>query len=454
MKRNDGRLTGGPLQSFRRFRADPLAFFTELGQRGDPAEVKAFWLLWIRCHLVVSPAGVKDVLTRGPHTYSRVTPDTAIFAAAVGQSLLTTEGDSWLATRRVMNPAFARRHDDAFAAAVTGATAALLERWERRRPGPDGVLEVDMVQEMRALTLAIVAQALFGVDLAASPLGRQIDALARGIDRMFRSPAIVLPSLRLPLPPNPRLARVLRALDEELYRIIDRHLAGEAPGGGTHPDLLTLLIAARDEAGGRLSRRQLRNELLDVMLAGQETTASLLIWSAAMLAANRSAEEQLHRELGGVLGGREPRADDLQRLPVLASFLQEVLRLYPPAWMIARRALTDDEIAGHRIARGSLVMLSPWVTQRHGAWWPDPVTFAPERFAPASAPAPRAAFFPFGLGPHRCIGEHLALVEAKLALATLAQRYRFRLPADCSLAPGVFPALRPAAGLTLSLQVR
>jgi cytochrome P450 len=450
-----GGLPPGPLVNVRHFMKAPLRFFTHLSQCGDGAVVP-FSLLWMRCYLIVHPEGVHHVLTRGPETYSRMTPDTSVFRVAIGQSLLTTDGPPWLSTRRLVAPVFSRASVSAFGDTITAITAAALDRWEQRLRGPasEPVQPLDMVEEMRQLTLATVAQALFSVDSAALPLGPRIDALAAVIDKMFRSPAIFLASLGIPLLPYPGMRTAIRRLDRELYQVIDEHLAGASDGTGSYRDLLTHLAQARDDAGHSLTRKELRNELLDLLLAGQETTASMLTWALALLALHPSVEEQLYAELHEVLAEGAPTTEDLQKLPGLAAIVQETLRLYPSAWVIVRKALKDDEIDGHRIAKQSLVFLSPWVTQRHAAWWQDPEEFRPERFAPGSSSSLRGAYYPFGLGPHRCVGEQLALLEAKLVLATVVQRYRLRLKEGHSIAPGVFPALRPRHGLPMFLDPR
>ncbi len=429
----------------------PLRFFGEVSQCGD-REVVQFALLWIRCHLVVNPEGVQHVLTHGEE-YSRVTPDTAVFRQAVGLSLLTTEGPPWLFARRLMHPVFSRAAISAFGDIVTGATRTMCGRWEQQRQGLSGDQALDQVEQMRQLTLAIVARSLFSIDITTVDLGQHIDALGGVIGEMFRSPGIALPSLGMPLPPNLRLRSVLHRLDKELYPIIDAHLCDVREGTGEYRDLLTLLIAARDEEGRALSRQELRNELLDLLLAGQETTASLLVWALALLALHPPVQEQLYEELAGEADSPPPGAQELAGLPLLTAIVQETLRMYPPAWMVARLALKDDEVCGHAIPRGSIVFLSPWVSQRHAGCWQDPEQFRPERFAPGQTAPLRGTYFPFGMGAHRCIGEHFALMEAKLVLATLVRRYRLRLK-NPALTPGVFPALRPVGGLPMYLDPR
>ena len=448
-----GKIPPGRLKSLRHFMRAPLDFFTEVSQCGD-GHIVPFAILWMRCHLIIHPESVQHVLTRGAEHYSRITPDTAIFRQAVGSSLLTTEGPPWRYVRRLMHPTFSRQSLNAFGDTIAAAAREMFDQWEQGVAGRFGEQARDHVETMRQLTLTIVARALFSIEDATGELGRSIDALGTLIDKMFHSPTIVLPSLGIPLPPNLHLRAVLRQLDAALYPVIDAHIADAREGMGGYRDLLSLLIAARDEEGHALSRNELRNELLDLLLAGQETTASLLVWALALLAQHPDVEAQLHAELDEVLAGRAPTAEDLSALPLLSSIVQEALRLYPPAWMIARQATSDDEVGGHHIAKGSLVFLSPWVTQRHEGWWRDPARFLPERFAAGQAAPPRGAYFPFGQGNHRCIGEHFALLEAKLVLATLAQRYRLQLKAGHTLSPGVFPALRPVGGLPMNLAPR
>jgi cytochrome P450 len=201
--------------------------------------------------------------------------------------------------------------------------------------------------------------------------------------------------------------------------------------------------------------RQVRDEAMTIFLAGHETTANALVWTWLLLSENAEPEERLHAELDAVLEGRAPTFDDLERLPYALRVVQESMRLYPPAWIIGRRALVDTELGGHRVPAGSIVIVSPWLTQRDARFFADPLRFDPDRWLPeAEAARPRYSYFPFGGGTRRCIGEAFALMEARLVLAAVARRWRLRLDPEqrVEMLPRI--TLRPRYGLRMRLESR
>jgi cytochrome P450 len=221
-------------------------------------------------------------------------------------------------------------------------------------------------------------------------------------------------------------------------------------------DLLGLLMGAVDEqTGERMSDQQLRDESITMLIAGHETVASALAWTWDLLARNPEAEAMLHEELARELGGRTPTAEDLPRLKYTEMVFQEAMRLYPPAWIISRKAQDDDEIGGYRIPKAALVVTSPYVTHRMPELWPEPELFRPERFRPEEAAGRhRYAYYPFGGGPRLCIGSGFAMTEAALIIATIAQRFTLRTLSDKPVAadPGV--TLRPRHGLEMRIERR
>jgi cytochrome P450 len=236
-------------------------------------------------------------------------------------------------------------------------------------------------------------------------------------------------------------------LDETISRLVAERRVN--PGDR---DLLSLLLASRDEDGRPMTDEQVRDEAMTIFLAGHETTAVTLTWTWMLLAGEPDVERTLHAELAEVVGDRLPTVDDLERLPYMERVLQESLRLYPPAWLIGRRVLADVELGGYSIPAGSIVILSPWVTQRDARFFAEPLRFDPDRWtADAEAARPRFTYFPFGGGIRRCIGESFALMEAKLLLATIAGRWRFRLDSDQRV--DVLPriTLRPRNGMHMCL---
>jgi len=217
-----------------------------------------------------------------------------------------------------------------------------------------------------------------------------------------------------------------------------------------------MLLSAQDEEdGGVMTDEQLRDEAMTIFLAGHETTANALAWTWYLLSQNPEAEARLHEELGEVLGGRQPAAEDLPRLRYAEMVFAESMRLYPPAWILGRRALEDYEVGGYLIPRGALVILSPYVMHRDARFFPEPERFDPERFTPeAKAARPQFSYFPFGGGPRRCIGEGFAWMEGVLVIATLAQRWRLRLAPGQRVAPQTGVTLRPRRGILMTPERR
>jgi cytochrome P450 len=363
-----------------------------------------------------------------------------------GEGLLTSEGDFWRRQRRLAQPAFHRARIQAYAQTMVAYTERLLAGW---RDGETRDVHADMMR----LTLEIVAKALFDAEAAAEAdaIGRALAVILESFVRRFNqlSP---LPE-RFPTPANLRLQAAVRRLDRIVYRYIRARRAEGADRG----DLLSMLIAARDEDGrGGMSDRQLRDELVTIILAGHETTAIALSWTWYLLAQNPEAEAKLHAELDAVLGDRPPTLDDLPRLPYTDWVIQEALRLYPPVYAIGRDALEDISVAGYRLRAGTTVLMSQWVVHRDPRYFDQPDCFRPERWADGLADRlPKYAYFPFGGGPRLCIGNNFARMEAALILATVARRYRLRLaPGGPPIRPWPSLTLRPSPGVPARLEER
>jgi cytochrome P450 len=392
-------------------------------------------------HLLVHPELVERVLVTEQRAFvkGQALQETK---RILGEGLLTSEGDFHLRQRRLVQPLFHRRRIAAYAEEMVACTERALGRWR------DGA-EVDAHDEMTRLTLAIVARTLLAADVEgeAPEIGRALTDALDSLQR-FMLPFPDLVEL-VPLPSTRRLRASRERLDATIYRLIEERRA--RPGGG---DLLSLLLEARDEDGKAMPDEQVRDEAMTIFLAGHETTANALAWTWLLLARNPEAEGRLHAELDGVLGGRAPEPDDLVRLPELDRILSESLRLYPPAWLIGRRAAREVELGGYVLPPGSIALVSPYVTHRDARFFPEPDRFDPGRWADeVEAARPRFSFFPFGGGVRRCIGESFALMEAKLVLATIAQRWRLRhLGGEVGLLPRI--TLRPRGPISVRLERR
>jgi cytochrome P450 len=258
---------------------------------------------------------------------------------------------------------------------------------------------------------------------------------------------------KLPLPSNRQSEQARKLLDTVIYRIIHERRASGIDKG----DLLSMLLAARDNEGdgGGMSDQQLRDEVITIMLAGHETTAMLLTWTWYLLSQYVAVEANLHMELDSVLAGRLPTVADIPRLPYTRMVLAEAMRLYPPAWIIGRRAIEAYEVGAYVIPATSIVVLSPYITQHDARFFPDPGVFDPQRWTPeAEAARPKFAYFPFGGGARQCIGEGFAWMEGILALATLAQQWRMRLAPGHLVALKPLLTLRPKYGMRMILERR
>ncbi len=306
---------------------------------------------------------------------------------------------------------------------------------------------------MKRLALRIVGLALFSTDL-----GADMDIIANSLEvarahfmhRMWRP--VRLP-VGIPTRRNRALRRAIREAESVIYRIIREHRG--RPEADAR-DLLSMLMSARDEETGEgMDDRQLRDESATIITAGHETTAIALSWTWYLLSRHEEVERKLHEELSAVLGGRTPTFEDLPKLKYTLMVVEESMRLYPPAWVVGRTAVADDEVGGRRIEAGAEVILSPYITQRHPDFWDEPESFIPERFSPeTSAGRHRFAYFPFGGGSRVCIGNNFALAEAQLILATVAQRYRLRLAPGRAVEPEASFTLQPRRGIMMSLEER
>ncbi|MCA9573896.1 MAG: cytochrome P450 [Sandaracinaceae bacterium] len=429
---------GDPLIGHQRLARDPLYTFLRL--REEHGDVVRLQFGTLTAHLVSDPALVQTVLQDRARIYGKQTRGMRQLRLALGEGLLTSEGDFWLRQRRIAQPAFHKKRIDAL-------TPAMTEAAERTRASFVTGEAFDMHGAMMRLTLDVVATTLLGsgvVEREARIVGEAVDFITAESNRRLRKP-FQLP-LSIPTPQNRSFLRHRDNLDAIVFRIIDEHRRAHA----VNDDLLSLLLHATDpETGERMSDAQLRDEVMTIFLAGHETTANALSWAFVQLSRHPLVAQRLKRELDEVLEGRSPTLEDVPSLVYTRQVIDEVMRLYPPAWMIARSPTEDDELGGYFIPRGSLVLMSPWVVQRHPALFPNPEGFDPDRFAPGTKLPHRFAYFPFGGGPRLCIGRSFALVEATLLLATLAGGHRFDLIPGHRVVPESAVTLRPAGGVPM-----
>jgi cytochrome P450 len=431
------------LGSVRDIQRDPLRFGLAMTQQyGDIVRIRL--LLWT-AYLINHPDGVKHVLQENQQNYNKDLYPYQIFKPLLGRGLVTNDGKSWLHQRRLMQPAFHRKRLAAFGRLMTDTTVMMLDQWQ---DSAERAQQLDIAAEMLRLTLRIVGQTLFNIDLSDETqiVGQAVTTVNKLLSDYIYAP---FPLLNIPTSRNRRLQVSYRALDQVVHDIIT-HRRNQYTDTG---DLLSMLLSARDEETGQgMDDQQVRDEVITLLIAGHETVSTALTWTWYLLSQYPDVERQLHTELDNVLGGHLPKVEHLARLTYTRMVLEEALRLYPPAWIFGRKAIADDEIGGYSIPANSIIVLSPYVTHRHPAFWEHPEVFDPERFTPErSAGRPHFAYFPFGGGPRVCIGNNFALMEMQLILATVAQRYTLRLVPSHPVEPEAFLSLRPQYGLPMTL---
>jgi cytochrome P450 len=399
--------------------------------------------------LINQPDYIQDVLMN--HYQNFIKGKGFLRAKSVlGEGLLTSEGDFHRHQRRLAQPAFHRQRIAAYGAVMTEYGARMGERWQ------DGET-LDIAREMMRLTLAIVARTLFHADVES-----ETNEIGKAIS-IFREEwwnTTILPFLpfsrfleKLPIPSLRRLNKARESLDVITYRIINEHRAS----GRDRGDLLSMLLLAQDEEGdgGGMTDVQVRDEVMTILFAGHETTASALTWTWYLLSQNPEVEIKLHAELDSVLAGKLPTADDVGRLTYTRMVLSEAMRIYPPVWILGRRPIKDYKIDSYIVPADSVIIVSQWVTHHDPRYYPDPFRFDPERWTPeAQASRPKFAYFPFGGGPRQCMGEQFAWMEGVLLLATLAQNWQMRLVPGHTVEPQPLVTLRPKYGMRMKLERR
>ena len=417
-------LPPSPKGSAREQVRDPLSYFlTLVSQHGD---VVCYRSAPEPAYLVNHPDAIRHILVDNARNYSKETFINQKFRAAVGDGLLTSEGAAWRRQRQLLQPAFNYRQLAYLDAIVTGKTARLLERWRGFAQRGEAL---DLSSEMSSLTLSITTQALFGVDL-----GREMDQVGQAVD------------MAGDLLEKPNSTRFKTAL-ESIQTIVERIIQERQQLTNGKQDLLATMLQARDPETGRgLDPLELRGQVETLLLAGYETTANALTWTWYLLAQHPECMQRLQAELSQALGGRIPTFQDLERLQYTRMVFEEALRIYPPAWVLGRRALADDVVGGFRTPAGTIIAISPYTVHRHPDFWDRPHDFCPERFADRRAvPRHRFAYLPFGAGQRKCIGNNMALIEAQLIIAMLAREFSFSLVSAQPVKPQPIFILRPAS---------
>jgi cytochrome P450 len=422
---------------------DPLAFFSNLVRTyGDLVHVH---LAREHLYVVNDPKHVRDIFVTNQRSFMK---GRGLQGAKrlLGEGLLTSEGADHLRQRRLIQPAFHRERLVSYASTMTEYADRLRSRWT------DGAT-VDVAQAMMRLTLGIVGKTLFGADVEghAPEIGRALTAV---MNTFWMTMLPFFDTIeRLPVPALTRARRARAELDRIIYRMIAERRRSPQDRG----DLLSMLLMAQDEEGdgAGMTDRQVRDEAMTIFLAGHETTANALSWTWYLLSQAPEVEARLHAEVDRVLGGRLPAIDDIPQLPFVEKVVTESMRLYPPAWIIGRRALVDYEIDGYVAPARSIFVVSPYLIHRDPRWYLEPARFNPDRWTPEfKAALPQFAYLPFGGGPRRCIGDSFAWTELILVTSAIAQRWTLRLVPDHPVVPQAVITLRLKHGLRMTAHRR
>jgi cytochrome P450 len=427
----------GTIQANKKFKTQGIAAFAELHQAGEIVYMTAVPGV-VTNYLVFSPEIAHDILVKNPEKYHKPELAKKLFRSSFGNGLFFSEDDFWRRQRKLAQPAFHHMRINAYADRMVEQASQQISRWQS-----GSTLDID--QEMHALTLIIVIDALFKTDISGltREVGEAMKELGAATQQQILSPVHTFLPNWVPTALNRRKQHAVEVINRIIYGLIaDHRQSGEDTG-----DLLSVFIQACDEeTGERMSDLQIRDELMTMFIAGHETSAVALSWALLEIAQNPEIAAKLQVEVDSALQGRVPTLGDLPNLPYTQQVVKETLRLYPPAVFISRCPIKPMELGGKRVRSSDLITIVLLSIQRDARWFTDPDIFNPDRFVPDfEKTLPKGVYMPFGSGPRVCIGNGFAMLEMQLVLATLLQRFRFVLPEN-------YKPIRPSFNITLGFQ--
>ena len=422
---------------------DPLELFTRFAR--DYGDIVHFTMASEKVYFLNHPQYVRDVLVTHQRNFTK-SRGLERAKKLLGEGLLTSEGAAHLRQRRLLQPAFHRDRIAGYAEVMVAHADRMRRRWESGAA-------LDVSKEMMRVTLSIVGKTLFDSDVESK--ADEVGVAVSDVLATFWFSLLPMQGLieRLPLPALRRGREARARLDALIYKLIAERRATSRD----HGDLLSMLLAAQDHEGGTggLSDVQVRDEALTLILAGHETTANALTWTWYLLSQHPRDEARLHEEIDRVLQGRLPTMADMGRLAFVERVVTESLRLYPPAWIVGRRAIDDYRVGDYVVPRRGMIFMSPYVLQRDARFFADPEQFQPDRWTPEfRAGLPKFAYYPFGGGTRQCIGEQFAMMELVLLVATVAQQWRLRLVPNHPVTPQPLITLRARHGMQMTLEKR
>jgi cytochrome P450 len=407
----------------------PLEFFASLPSQGDLVEIRIGSL---RMQMVCRPDLVHHMLRDG-HTFVKGGPVLERLRVVLGDSLVTCANESHQRQRRLLQPVFSRDRLTAYATEMSRELDAALGTWH------DGQV-IDVLAAMNEITTRISMRTMFAANLSPQQSAKLLHNFTPLVEGGFLRAFTPAWFARVPLGVNRRFDEALSIVNTLAYEVIDAYRRD----GVDHGDLLSMMLAARDEHGDALTDTEIRDQILTFWGAGTVTSATLLAWSLHLLAQHPEDARLLQTEVDAVLGGRTAGHDDVACLDYTTRVLTETLRLYPPVWLLIRVLTTETTLAGRTLPADTILLCSPYLIQRQSELYPDPERFDPDRWLPGrTTTSVRGAFVPFGGGAHKCIGDNFAMLEATLALATITARWKLDPLPGPSTQPRPRATLRP-----------
>lgn len=412
--------------------------------RENQGEIFSLQLGPVQVPVVTRPEDLQQVLLDDARSYSKGGMWSAV-RPLLGNGLVTSDGDVWRRQRQLMQPLFTPRYVNSLSGLMVSAIESQLAEMATRTDRP-----MDIGAEMTGITQRVLMETMFGTSLApekARELGQHLAVAFQAMNiRLF---TYFLPEW-FPRPGGRAFFAAIAAIDEALLGLVAQRRAN--PGGRS--DLLSLLLEATDpDTGEALSDREIRDQLVTLFVAGLDTTAITLSWTLHLLDGHPEVGGRIRAEIASVVGDRNPRAEDMPKLPYTKQVLQESMRLYPPAWIFPRYVANGSVVGGREIAAGSSLLISPWLTHRDPTHWERPDEFDPERFTnEAIACRPRLSYIPFGAGGRMCVGNHFAMMEGTLGLVMLLQRFRAKGVAGRKVIPAAASTLKPKGGLVMRME--
>lgn len=443
----NGPRTFHPGGHMRQFFANPLPMLAEAPTHGDLVR----WRFGPFPVLVAnSPEIIHDVLVSNASAYLKTSTTRAVMQPLLGNGLFVNDGDDWRQQRKLVSPAFHHKRISAYADLMVRYAEELAEQWQ------DGE-QIDLEAFMSEYTIHVVSKSLFDAEVSGEEkeLRETVEQVLQVVDKrlmtFFPTP------MWIPTPQIRRYKAAIARLDELIYRIIQDRRGGKTGQQQITDkgDALSMLMLSQDEAGGQMNNKQVRDEVMTLFGAGHETTSRALTWTWYLLSQHPDVERRFHEELQTVLSGRTPTMEDLPKLTFTEQILKESMRLYPPAWVTTRQAAHDTTLGGETLKQGRVVIVNIWGVHHNPDIYPDPWAFNPDRFTPEFEKSlPKSAYLPFGNGPRVCIGNAFAMMEAKIALAVLGQRFRLTLKPGHPVEPQDMFTLRPKYGMLMDVAVR